>query len=321
MSTHSTMHHSAYSNEHRRNLFEALHANAREGSDDWDRVFRLMRRGQQAAERADLQQLTDQFASGRQLVIEELRKGGQFLDWELQFMQLGMAVGDLSGMYERIALHYQLLHSILRDMRRHMWLPLALLMLLIWGLPLLEYRAESIGLYTAVGNGLLATIPVLLMLIAVPLLVTAYRVGWLRPASYRWCYRLPGLGRLLANYQTYHFLRHLATCIQAGFDLGQSLKQSARRMPESPQQGKFIALAHAIERGEKLSVALQASGLLDGVPVPAPARGMTAQQAQLQLTEAVYLDCLKQAAFWSRFLPWLLLALAPLVVVINALSL
>lgn len=312
------MNHRQYSTAHRKTLFEALHANAREGKDDWDQVFTLMRRGQQAAERADLKLLTEQFSSGRQLVVEELREGGQFFEWELQFMQLGMAVGDLSAMYERIAQHYQLLSNGLQNLRKHLWIPLSVLMLIAWCLPLSAYATGQVGLYAALRNGLVITIPVLLLVVLVPLFITAYRLGWIKTAGRRWFYRLPGLGKLMANYQTYHYLRHLAMCIDAGFTLQQALKQSARRMPDTPLRSKFNGVFRAVDQGERLSSALEQSGILQGIPVTAPRPGMTAQQAQLQLTDSVYLNCLQQVDFWSRFLPWMLLGLAPVVVLVNA---
>ncbi len=312
------MHHRAYSNGHRQTLFQTLHHKEQEGGSDWDQVFTLMRRGEKAAANADLEELAGKFASGRALVIDELKKGGQFLDWELQFMQLGMAVGDLSGIYRRIAEHYALLNSLFAELRRQLWLPLTLLLALVWGLPALAYSAGKISLYMALGNALITLIPVLLVAVLAPLLLTAYRVGWLSSST---AYRLPRIGALLARYQTYHYLSHLSMCIAAGFTLGQSLKQAARRMPESPAKARFAAVSRAVEGGARLGQALEDSGILRGVAVPPPAPGATAQDAQLQLTAAVYQSCLEEMGFWVRSLPWLLLGLVPFVIVVNAVSL
>lgn len=315
------MQHREYSTLHRRTLFQVLYANEQHNDGGWDQVFTLMRRGEQAAEKADIDRLADKFAAGRALVIDELKEGGQFLDWELQFMQLGMAVGDLSGMYRRIAAHYQFVQNFLEKLRRHLWAPLIILLALAWGLPALAWSAGEVTLYEALGNALIALIPVVMMIVLVPLLFTAHRVGWLSPRWRAFFYRLPGAGKLLARYQTYQYLGHLAMCIGAGFTLEQALKQSARRMPETPMKPRFAGVQRAVENGARLSEALARSGILRGVWVPPPRAGLTPRTAQLQLTEAVYLNCLEQAQFWARCLPWLLLGLVPLVLTVNALSL
>ncbi|MBN49657.1 MAG: hypothetical protein CMN85_08950 [Spongiibacteraceae bacterium] len=305
---------------HREMLFKSL-SEQQSGDSDWDQVFALMRRGQQAAERAELDDLAEQFASGQELVIDELKKGGQFFDWELQFMQLGMATGGLSFIYDRLAAHYRLLDAFLGELRRQLWLPLVLMLAVIAGAPLLGYIAGDFTLYEALGNVLLALVPGVILVCAVPLSLTAYRSGWV-PAKVRaLVFRLPGIGPMLSRYQTFHFLSHLNLCIAAGFTLPQALKQSARRMPATPMQSRFLAVHRAVQGGEKLSLALQNSRILDGVTVPSMEQGATAQDAQLALTRAVYEECVEQAAFWSRAMPWLLLALLPYVALINVLSL
>ena len=92
-------------------------------------------------------------------------------------------------------------------------------------------------------------------------------------------------------------------------------------MPPTPVQPCYVEVSRAVDQGDKFSMALERSGILRGISLRAPAPGATALDVQLQLTESVYRNCLLHAAFWARFLPWLLLALVPLVITINALSL
>lgn len=308
------------STQHRAKLFSAL-SEQQSGDSDWDQVFALMRHGQQVAERADLGDLAEQFAAGQELVIDELKKGGQFYDWELQFMQLGMATGALSAVYDRIAAHYRLLGAFLDELRKNLLLPVLIMLSVVVGLPIMGVLQGTMGLYQAAGNVVLALIPGVLLVCAVPLTLVSYRSGWLPQPLRRAVFHLPGVGNLLARYQTFHFLSHLNLCVAAGFSVTQALKQSARRMPPTPMKSRFLSLYKAVSQGSKLSAALQQSRLIRGVTVPSLEAGATAQDAQLALTRAVYEDCVAQAAFWTRAMPWLLLALLPYVALINAWSL
>ncbi|MFT5576086.1 MAG: type II secretory pathway component PulF [Bermanella sp.] len=305
---------------HREVLFKTL-SEQQSGDSDWDQVFALMRRGQQAAERVDLEELADQFASGQELVIDELKKGGKFFDWELQFMQLGMATGGLSFVYERIADHYRLLEAFLGELRQHLWRPLVTVLLLIVGIPSLGLGLGQFTLYEALGNLLLALVPGVVLVCAIPLSLAAYRSGWVPLTVRELLFRLPGIGTMLSRYQTFHFLSHLNLCIAAGFRLPQALKQSSRRMPATPMQPRFAAVHRSVQAGAKLSTALQQSKMLEGLRLPAIEPGATTEDAQIALTRAVYEDCVAQAAFWSRALPWLLLAMLPYAALVNAWSL
>ncbi len=304
---------------HREHLFKTL-SEQQTGDSDWDQVFALMRQGQRVAEQAALDDLADQFAAGQSIVIDELKKGGQFYDWELQFMQLGMATGALSLIYDRIAAHYRLLGAFLDEIRSNLKLPLMIILTLVIGIPALGFGLGEFSLFEAVGNLLLGLLPGVLLVCGIPLLLTAYRSGWVSEALKGLVFRLPGIGNMLSRYQTFHFLSHLNLCIAAGFTLSRALKQSARRMPATPMRERFLGVQRAVESGHKLSAALQHSRILEGVQVPVMSGVATAQDAQIALTKAVYEDCVAQAAFWSRALPWLLLALVPYVVVVNVVS-
>lgn len=308
------------SSAHRERLFKTL-SQQQTGDSDWDPVFALMRHGQRVAERAELDELADQFVAGQELVIDELKKGGRFYDWELQFMQLGMATGSLTLIYDRIAAHYRLLGAFLGELRANLWLPLFVVLACIIGIPATAWGLGQLTLYQALGNALLALLPGIILVAAVPLSLMAYRSGWVPERLRGWVFAVPGVGNMLARYQTFHFLSHLNLCIAAGFSVPRALKQAARRMPPTPMKKRFAALHRAVEEGAKLSSALQQSRILEGVTVPTLESSATAQDAQIALTKAVYEDCVAQAAFWSRALPWLLLALLPFVALVNVLSL
>jgi type II secretory pathway component PulF len=99
---------SRFSPAQRFGLFQSLYQASESGENNWDQVVALLSKGQQAAQRAQLNSVAAQFADGQRVMLEELRGGGVFLDWELQFLQLGLAVGNLAKMYLRLAEHYRL---------------------------------------------------------------------------------------------------------------------------------------------------------------------------------------------------------------------
>ena len=89
-------------------LFQSLYQASQSGDNNWDQLVALLSKGQRAAQRAQLDSVAAQFADGQRVVMDELREGGVFLEWELQFLKLGLAVGDLAKMYLRLAEHYRL---------------------------------------------------------------------------------------------------------------------------------------------------------------------------------------------------------------------
>lgn len=150
------------------------------------------------------------------------------------------------------------------------------------------------------------------------LLKLVFAVPLLREAATQLGYRLPGLGRALTQYQSYHYMNHLADCIGAGFTLAQSLKQSARRLPQASINIRYHRLAAEVEAGELFSTALLRSGILAGVALPPVSKIGDATQVPAQLGLAIHRVCEDQLTFWAGYLPWLLLGLLPYIAVLNA---
>ncbi|MFT5889030.1 MAG: hypothetical protein ACI9BO_001855, partial [Zhongshania sp.] len=120
-------------------LFQSLYQASQSGDNNWDQVVALLNKGVQVAQRAQLDDLAEQFVSGQRIVLDELREGGMFLEWELQFMQLGLAVGNLAQIYLRLAEHYRLLSEFRQKLMRNLWLPLTIVLLAAVLAPLLAF--------------------------------------------------------------------------------------------------------------------------------------------------------------------------------------
>jgi len=296
-------------------LFQSLYQASQSGDNNWDQVVALLSKGQRTAQRAQLDELAEQFASGQRIVLAELRDGGMFTCWELQFMQLGLAVGNLAKIYLRLAEHYRLLAEFRRNLRRQLWLPLAIVLLVACALPLLWLSRGLMAGDEALNVALASLLP----LLAVYGLLKALQYSApLQTLCLRISYRLPGVGRALSQYQSYHYMNHLADCIGAGFSLPQALKQSARRLPDAPINGRYYKLASDVEAGGRFSSALLSSGILRGITMPSASEMLDAKQVPALLGLAIHRVCEEQLVFWAGSLPWLLLGLLPYMVVLNA---
>lgn len=270
--------------------------------------------GQQLAQRAQLEGLADKFAAGQQVVMEELRSGGMFLPWELGILQLGLATGDLPTAYRRLAEHYRLCCDFAQRLRQYLRLPLVLVIGCAVAVPLVLMMTGYVSFSAALWSLALALFPVLGFAGVASVVI--------RPPSPRWLqslmFALPGAGRGLHCYQNYLFVANLAQCIGGGFALPQALRQSARRMPDSPAKGRFVRLAAQVEKGESLSAALLANGILQGVSLNSLPKGLAAQEAPAQLSLAIHQASEQQLRYWGAALPFTLLALVPWVIAVNA---
>ncbi|CAA0079383.1 Uncharacterised protein [Zhongshania aliphaticivorans] len=296
-------------------LFQSLYQASQSGENNWDHVVALLSKGEQAAKRAQLDSVAAQFADGQRVVLDELREGGVFLDWELRFLQLGLATGNLAKMYLRLAEHYRLQAAFQQRFRVHIRWPLSIVLLCIVLLPIWGLSAGAFIASDALTILVLSLFP-LILVYGIRLLSS--RNLFVRRGIQQAAYRLPGIGRALAQYQSYHFMNHLADCIAGGFTLSQALKQSARRLPEAPINNRYYKMAADVEGGELLSTALLRSGILVGVKLPPVSNMGDAKQVPSQLGLAIHRVCEEQSDFWSAYLPWLLLGLLPYLVLLNA---
>ncbi len=299
-------------------LFQALYRASQSGENNWDQVVALLSKGQRTAQRAQLDELAEQFASGQRIVLDELREGGMFTSWELQFMQLGLAVGNLAKIYLRLAEHYRLQSEFRRSVRRHLWAPVLVIVICALGLPLLLLSRDLAAMPQAITLAIAGLLP---LGVAYGMLLVAQYSSGFRRRCLAVAYRLPALGSALAQYQSYHYMNHLADCISADFSLPQALKQSARRLPDAPVNNRYFKLASDVESGERFSSALLRSGILNGVVMPPASEMRDAKQVPALLGLAIHRSCEEQLVFWAGWLPWLLLGLLPYIVVLNALFL
>lgn len=300
-------------------LFSRLHASLRDQG-KWDEVFRLMGQGRMAAERAQMAALADQFEAGQEALLQVLRDSDQFLPWELELIQLGLACGNVADPYRRLAEHYHQLDQAVQNARRYRLLPTAIYLFTGWALPA---ALVLDGHATPLAGLLLACLPLLLLGAAMWAGRGIWR-AWQRDRVPRRLlavlYRIPPLSELLRLYQIRLYLDNLSLCIESGQPLERALKLAARRLPYSPWRRRFSQIHQQVEAGGRLSVALLNSGILQGVMLPTPGPGTDAAAAQRQLTDVVRATYAERLAYWARWQPASVLLLVPLVVLVDLLA-
>ena len=296
-------------------LFQSLYdASQAEGS-NWEQLIGLLSKGELAAQRAQLDALANQFADGQQLLFDELRDGGLFREWELRFMRLGLAVGKLGNVYLRLAEHYRLQTEFQQRLRRAARLPLILVVGFALLVPLVLFLTGFLPAVAALTSAVLGMLPLLLGAVVLAA-INRWNAG--REKALNMLYALPGIGGALERYQHYHYINHLGECLAAGFSLPQALKQSARRMPESPIKPRYDKLSRAVDGGESFSSPLLKSGILAGVALSVPESGLEPRQVPASLSLALHRACEDQLQFWASILPYILLGLIPYLVLLNA---
>lgn len=304
---------------HRARLFTALQQ-LDEKQGGWDKVFQLLNQGQRAAEQAQLSELADQLADGQQAVLESLKQTGQFLPWELELISLGLAAGNVQAIYRRLGQHYQLQLRFQQELKAHLKWPL----LTVLVVSAMVFTGAWLYDYLSLFDMLWRLASAYLVFFACGMMGSAilpfYNAGKLPVLLVAAVKKFPGVSMLAKSGQTHHYLQNLNLCIAGGMSLPQSLKQSARRIPDQRLRQPYMEVYRCVEQGQKLSVALANSGILSGVAIgPMDTKGANAADAQVHLTEAVRVAYVEQLFYWARWLPQLLYASLPLIVVVELL--
>lgn len=290
-----------------------------------DRAYKLLDDGRRAAQQAQMMELADQFAGGQTALLDALRSTGHFLDWELATLQLGLSAGEARASYHYLVQHYARLATFETQLRRHMWLPLIVLLVTALGLPALGYAERSLDAVAAVGLALGALGAVALLAGLGYLALLRWRAGRLGQTALALLYRLPMVGTLLAQQQSLHYFAGLERSLAAGVPLAQSLRLAGDALPRSPCRMTLRAVEQEVAGGGRLSEALRRSGALAGVQIRssiAPGTGGNiAALAPRVLAESTRLAVEEGLAQCARWLPQLLLIGVALVLLANGLAL
>lgn len=295
-------------------LFSQL-ATADANQQELDRLFQLLDDGRRAASRAQLTELAERFAGGQSALIEALRETGHFLEWELEFVRLGLAAGDATAAYRYLSAHYARIGACLHQIQLRTRLPLIALGVVGVGLPLLGWLEGGVSAGVSIA---LAVVPLLVVIASTALIYGRVQRGRLLDSAHS---HAPGLGRVLARQQSLHFFTGLEICLHKGLSLAQALPLVVAALPASPQRAVFERVHQQVAEGGRLSEALRQSGALEGVVIRGVPAGASIMQgaalAQQVLTESMRLAVEEGQAQAGQWLPQLILVGMGLLLVAN----
>lgn len=301
---------------HRAQLFNALLEQHGEQG-DWDKLFQLLNEGQRAARLAQMPEIARQMGEGRTLVLQGLRDSGKFLEWELSILEVGLATGNITESYRRLRDHYLVQEKFREEIRRQCKWPFAIATAvsaamygwLVWDKALPPGAAIATWLAVVVG---LVGIEAAVTRLAVRILAgTASRRA-------RWLHYLPGFGRVRRAGQLLHFFKNLGQSVAAQLPLAESLKLAAQKVPDPVCQREFMAVYDAVARGSRLSAALVAGGLLDGIALPPLSLSDAGpSEAMSHITDAVYSDYIERLWLLARNVPQWLFVFLPVIATVQ----
>lgn len=283
----------------------------------WDKIFQLLQQGQKAAEVAQMPAVAEQMGEGQTLVLQSLRNSGQFREWELSTLEVGLAAGDINYSYQRLQAHYTVLDQFRRQLRgsviRHV---MVVVVVVIAAYCALLYEQQLTG-----PTVLLSILGSVAVLIAGVMLVVRQILriveGRATAGVLRWACRLPLVAEVIRADQLQHCFLSIHQVVSARLPLSQALGIAVKKLPHRVGRSAFIDVQRQVSEGNRFSEALISVGLLRGIPVaPLSQRVAGPQQAMRHLAEAVQEYYLEQLARLSRAavqLPYALLILVALV--------
>jgi type II secretory pathway component PulF len=305
---------------HRARLFSALlELSDKQGS--WDQALALLNQGQQVARRAHMQEVVDQFEKGQESILRQLKSTGQFLPWELSLMELGLATGNINAIFLRLREHYLIQQKFYQEFKRQLKWPLLILISVLMGVLVWAHVDQELGLLSVAIRLLFSIGFVYVSVLVVRSFCQLYRVGIL-PSWFQFLFKaIPGLSDFMRSEQTYHYLKNLQQCTESGLPLQQSLKLSAKKIPDPLFVQWFMPVHNAVQSGGKLSAALASCGILNGIALgPIKKANASAADAQQHISDAAFESYIERLWVCARWLPQALYAMLPFLALINLLT-
>lgn len=251
------------------------------------RLYQVMGDGERVAERADLDDMAQQFAEGQDALLSTLQGSQRFLPWELEMIRVGLATGQLQKVFAWLTSHYR--HQ------QQCWVMLkarlikALITVVITLLAMAGFAVFLRLLSPLVASSSFVVLLTLICLGGWGLYVCwqSWQVGKKILLSDNFLIRLPLLGELLRLRQTCLFLLHLELALTSGLGFPQSLRLAERRLPPSPFKDGFARLASSVSDGKSFSRALLDQGYLQDVQLATLPSGSDSLTALSFLSDGV----------------------------------
>lgn len=191
------------------------------------------------------------------------RATGLFAPWEAALVGAAIEGGQLAAVYQRLATHHEQGEQRRRQLRSRLVLPLVVLLIGLFVLPLPGLVSGAYGLGGYLERSLL---PALLLLAGLRLLLALagnITTAASPPPGYGLLLALPGLGRLLRRLQQSRGLTMLALLLAGGLPADRALDITGRTLGDPRLRRGCTLAALQARRGGSMAQALGDSGLCD----------------------------------------------------------
>lgn len=299
--------------QHRAQLFSAL-LEQHDHQGDWDKLFQLLNEGQRAARSAQMPEVAEQMAQGKDIVLDGLRGSGKFLEWELAVLEVGLATANISESYRRLRDHYLLQQRFVAEAKQQCRWPFAIVAAVLVAMYLWLGLGGALSPLSALALcagaiGLIAAIQWLVVWFSGRVLA-----GTAQQSLSVWVGRLPLMKGAYRAGQLLQFFRNLEQAVSAHLPLSQSLKLAAKKMTDGVCQRECMAVYDTVAQGGKLSAGLSSAGVLKGITLaPMSLRNAGPNEAMAHIADSVYTHYVTVLWQLARNFPMLLFVLLPIV--------
>jgi type II secretory pathway component PulF len=229
--------------------------------------------GERVAERADMDEMAQQFAEGQDALLSTLQGGQRFLPWELEMIRVGLATGQVQTVFQKLTAHYDHQYQCWLGIKKRLVSAAIIVTITLLLLAVAAVGLERISVVFAAMS--VAVVVAILGVLSAGFfyLWRAWQLARLSQWIDRCVMRLPVLGEILRLRQTWLFLSHLELALAAGLGFPQSLRLAERRLLSSPFKEGFARLARLVADGKSFSRALLEQGYLQNVSLAALPKG------------------------------------------------
>lgn len=217
-----------------------------------------------AQQRARLGRLAQLVGDGNSLAVAG-EQAGVFLPWEVRVIEAGEESGELSRVLKRLSAEYEERHRRARLVRTRLAMPLGMLVLGMFILPLPALVLGDLG----GGEYLLKTLGPIITVVLVYRLVSNWRRSIQRSQDALWSDALlestPVFGSLWTLENRRQLVNLLGLLLGAGLPADTALKTTIHALPNRLYRRRMAGAFDMLATGASLTDTLRRYGMLDGL--------------------------------------------------------
>jgi type II secretory pathway component PulF len=270
------------------------------------RLYQVMGDGERVAERADMDDMAQQFAEGQDALLSTLQGSHRFLPWELQMIRVGLETGQIQSVFKRLANHYQHQQDCWLLMKSRLIKTSMITFITLSILALVAVAVLRVPIHVAFASLILVNGLMAFLATGVFWLWRAWQASRLSVMFDNALMIFPALKEILRLRQTYLFLSHLEMVLEAGLGFPQSLRLAERRLLPSSFKNDFEQLIRHVVDGKSFSRQLIERGYLQNIQLGFLPQGADSLSALSLLSEGVLKQYRRKVGIYSEILPVLI---------------